>query len=67
MAFQTTLSLLLNFSLLSLAMAEETLTTQGHGDAWKFGTGGGVIGFIVLILDIMVWSKSFPPVPSHLL
>merc|ERR1711964_911229 len=23
--------------------------------AWKYGTGGGIIGFIVLILDIMIF------------
>ncbi|KAF8859465.1 hypothetical protein BDZ45DRAFT_673226 [Acephala macrosclerotiorum] len=48
-------------------MAEETLTTTAHGNSWKYGTGGGVLGFIVLILDIMVWMevlKSNRP-PSH--
>jgi hypothetical protein len=56
MSFQNALSMLLNLALISLVAAEETLTTSSHGDAWKFGTGGGVLGFIVLILDIMVWS-----------
>jgi hypothetical protein len=56
--FQSSLSLILQLSLLSLAMAEETLTTTGHGNAWKYGSGGGVVGFIVLILDIIVFSTS---------
>ena len=25
----------------------------------QYGAGGGVIGFIVLVLDILVWSKSY--------
>lgn len=54
--FANALSMILQFALISLVMAEETLSTSSHGDAWKFGTGGGVIGFIVLILDIMAWS-----------
>ncbi|TVY29838.1 hypothetical protein LHYA1_G001803 [Lachnellula hyalina] len=62
--------LLLNLSLLSLtaaAAASDTLTAAGHGNSWKFGTGGGVLGFVVLILDILVWMevlKSNRP-PSH--
>jgi hypothetical protein len=57
--------LLINLSLLAFAMAEETLKTTTHGNAWKYGSGGGVIGFIVLILDILVFSTSFhPPSPQ---
>ena len=26
-------------------------------NAANFGTGGGIIGFTVLVLDILVWSK----------
>lgn len=51
-------NLLIQFALLSFAMAEETLTTTTHGNAWKYGSGGGVIGFIVLILDILAISRS---------
>lgn len=57
--FQTTLALVLQFSLLSFAMAEETVSATGHGNAWKYGSGGGVIGFIVLILDIIAIRESF--------
>jgi hypothetical protein len=49
--------LLINLSLLAFAMADETLKTTTHGNAWKYGSGGGIIGFIVLILDILVFSK----------
>jgi len=51
---------LLQLCLFGLAMAEETVSAAGHGDAWKFGTGGGIIGFIVLILDVIVWSTCAP-------
>ncbi|CZR66956.1 uncharacterized protein PAC_16855 [Phialocephala subalpina] len=52
--------------LVSLAMAEETLTTASHGNSWKYGTGGGVLGFAVLILDIMCWSQ-LPFLSSYVL
>lgn len=50
-------SLLINLLLVSFALAEETVAATQHGNAWKYGTGGGVVGFIILILDIMVFSK----------
>lgn len=56
--FQYALTLLL--TLLPFAFAAP-IEAQGHGDAWKYGTGGGVIGFIVLILDIIVFRKSCCP------
>ncbi|KAK8062397.1 hypothetical protein PG997_014494 [Apiospora hydei] len=34
-------------------LADETLTTTGT--SMQYGTGGGVVGFIVLILDIIVF------------
>ncbi|PQE25708.1 Cardiolipin synthase protein [Rutstroemia sp. NJR-2017a BBW] len=64
--FQNTLALLLQFLYFSLAVAAPIEAT-GHGNAWKYGSGGGVIGFIVLILDIIVFIevlKSNRP-PSH--
>jgi hypothetical protein len=56
--FQNKLSMLVQLSLLSFAMAEETSIISSHGNAWKYGSGGGLIGFIVLILDIIVFSTS---------
>lgn len=40
-------------------IAEETLTATGHGNAWQYGTGGGILGLIVLVLDVIAFSKSF--------
>jgi hypothetical protein len=57
-------------------MAEEIVTAMNdhhhHGNAWKFGTGGGLLGFVVLILDILVFSMWLPspstvPIPSPFL
>ena len=61
------------FSFLQLCMAafviaapiaaDETMTTTG-ATPWQYGTGGGIIGLIILILDIIVWSEFNPPFPS---
>ncbi|ORY00225.1 hypothetical protein BCR34DRAFT_606326 [Clohesyomyces aquaticus] len=53
MMFQAFLSLLLQFSLMSFASAAP-FTTQGGQDIGG-SVGGGVIGFIVLVLDIIVF------------
>ncbi|KAB5549452.1 hypothetical protein GE09DRAFT_1223279 [Coniochaeta sp. 2T2.1] len=48
-------------------IAEETVMATAGGNAWQYGTGGGIIGLIVLILDIIVFVeviKSSRP-PSH--
>ncbi|KAI1005523.1 hypothetical protein K3495_g2701 [Podosphaera aphanis] len=40
---------------------------MGHGNAWKYGSGGSAIGFIVLVLDVIIFIevlKSNRP-PSH--
>lgn len=58
---QTTLSFFLQLFFAALAMAAPIEATN-HGNAWKYGSGGGVVGFIVLILDIIVFSTSY----SHL-
>jgi hypothetical protein len=50
---------LLQFLLFALALAAPVDVNAVQENAWKYGTGGGVIGFIVLILDIMVFS-TFP-------
>ena len=64
--YQSTLiPLLLQFAFFSLALAspialaDETVAASAHGNSWSFGAGGGVLGFIVLVLDIIVWSM-FP-------
>lgn len=38
-------------------IADESLSTMSS-NATQYGTGGGIVGFIVLVLDILVWSKS---------
>jgi len=51
------LGLLMQFLMLGFAVAEEMVGIEGssHGNSWQYGAGGGVVGFIVLILDIIVW------------
>ena len=53
-------------------IAEETVIATAGGNAWQYGTGGGIIGLIVLILDIIVFGVfPFPclinPLSVHLL
>lgn len=41
---------------LALAAPVETITTTTLDNTWQYGTGGGILGFIVLVLDILVFS-----------
>ncbi|EKD16155.1 hypothetical protein MBM_05449 [Drepanopeziza brunnea f. sp. 'multigermtubi' MB_m1] len=63
--FSSALSIFLQLSLLSCAMAEEMVVATGHGDAWQYGTGGGIIGLLVLVFDIFaileIVKSSRPP------
>lgn len=43
-------------------MADEMAATTVD-NTWKYGTSGGVLGFIVLILDIIVFSTSLLSLP----
>jgi hypothetical protein len=61
--FHDTLRILLQLSLFSLAAAAP-ITTESHGNTWQYGAGGGAIGFIVLILDIIVFSTYPSYAPS---
>ena len=47
------LTLLAQFLLAAAAPVGTVHTT----DAWQAGTGGGIVGFIVLVLDIIAWSR----------
>ncbi|KAI1044530.1 hypothetical protein LB505_011040 [Fusarium chuoi] len=38
---------------LAAPIADEVTVTGA--EPWHYGTGGGIIGFIVLVLDILVW------------
>lgn len=54
MLFQSFIGLLLQFAFFSLAAAAP-VTTQGKNVGMP--VGGGVIGFIVLVLDVIACSK----------
>jgi hypothetical protein len=41
------------------ALAEAAPMSVQSAKPWQAGTGGGIVGFIVLVLDIIAWSK-FP-------
>lgn len=49
---QRFINLLLSASLFSLALADDTFRITGNAAA---GTGGGVAGLIVLVLDVLVF------------
>ena len=49
-------------ALCSAAPIADDFTTL-NSNATQYGTGGGIIGFIVLVLDILVWSKR-PQIPA---
>lgn len=40
-------------------IADDTMTVA-KATPWQYGTGGGIVGFIVLVLDIIVFSAFFP-------
>ncbi|KAI8942347.1 hypothetical protein NX059_000423 [Plenodomus lindquistii] len=61
-------SMLLQLSLFMLA--EAAPITAQSAKPWQAGTGGGIIGFIVLVLDIIAWIEIFKsnrPVPNKVL
>ncbi|KAH6887085.1 hypothetical protein B0T10DRAFT_563306 [Thelonectria olida] len=66
--FSNTIISFLQLWLATLALAAP-LASEGvsatAAKPWHYGTGGGIIGFIVLILDIIVWievlQSSRPP------
>jgi len=53
--FQLVLAALLQLSM-ALAVEAAPITTQSAG--WQGPTGGGIVGFIVLVLDIIAWGTS---------
>ncbi|KAI1368964.1 hypothetical protein F5Y08DRAFT_294300 [Xylaria arbuscula] len=51
-------------------LAEDAVTTATTKTPWQYGAGGGIVGFIVLILDIIVFVevlKSNRPASNKLL
>jgi len=57
MLHQLLFQLLLGASLALAAPVPDTAAVSTAGNAWQYGTGGGIIGLIVLILDIIVFGK----------
>ncbi|KAF1836740.1 hypothetical protein BDW02DRAFT_492808 [Decorospora gaudefroyi] len=51
------ISLLLQLSMFMLA--EAAPITAQSAKPWQAGAGGGIIGFIVLVLDIIAWIEIF--------
>ncbi|KAI7159022.1 hypothetical protein KC349_g4454 [Hortaea werneckii] len=55
-----TLTLFLQLTLAMLTFAAPVATDptfSAQSDAWQYGTGGGIVGFIVLVLDVIVWME----------
>ena len=60
MTFNTVLSsILLQLCLASLGLAAP-VATESLDNSWQYGTGGGLIGLVVLILDIIVFGTRVP-------
>jgi hypothetical protein len=55
--FNLVLSALLQLSMFLLVEAAP-MTVQS-AKPWQAGTGGGIVGFIVLVLDIIAWIEIF--------
>jgi hypothetical protein len=43
--------------MLASLVAAAPVEAQVSGNTWGYASGGGVVGFIVLVLDIIVFSK----------
>jgi hypothetical protein len=55
MSLNTVLSsILLQLCLASLGLAAP-VSTESLDNSWQYGTGGGLIGLVILILDIIVF------------
>lgn len=66
--FNIVLNLLLQLSLAALALGApvvQDVSATTAGNSWQYGTGGGIIGFIVLVLDIIVFSTLFHSIQTH--
>lgn len=64
-AFHLFLQLCLATLAFAAPIVDETMMTTTK-TPWQYGAGGGVIGFIVLIMDIIVFSASIPFYPIML-
>lgn len=55
--YTLTASLLLQLCFAPFASAAP-VSTEALDNSWQYGTGGGLLGLVVLILDIIVFSRS---------
>lgn len=46
------------------ALCSAAPLSTNSSNATQYGTGGGIVGFIVLVLDILVWSTCPAAIPS---
>lgn len=60
--YQNVFTMLLQLALASMALAAPTMHVE-KANAWQYGTGGGIVGFVVLILDLIVISKYLVVLP----
>lgn len=66
MALDTLLSsVMLQLCLASLGLAAP-VSTESLDNTWQYGTGGGLLGLVVLILDIIVFGTLVPKQHCHL-
>lgn len=63
---QALLTLLLQLCLAAAApIASDEAGILGMNPQQQYGAGGGVIGFIILIIDIIVWGMSASACTDH--
>ncbi|KAK1976848.1 hypothetical protein LZ30DRAFT_692593 [Colletotrichum cereale] len=60
---QFLLQLCLALLAVAAPISNPTLETAAHGNTWQYGTGGGILGFVVLVLDIIVF-RTYPLLSS---
>ncbi|CCG84534.1 protein of unknown function [Taphrina deformans PYCC 5710] len=41
------------------AVAAAPVEAQGHGNVVRYGTGGGILGFLVLLVDVYIFLELF--------
>ncbi len=57
--------IMLQLCLASVGLAAP-ISTDSLDNSWQYGTGGGLLGLVILILDIIVFGTRVSPHHSHL-
>ena len=52
-------SIILQLCLASLGLAAP-VSTESLDNSWQYGTGGGLLGLVILILDVIVFGMLTP-------